>query len=335
MGNKAVGTGMANIPTDLLRTLIAVVDMRSFTRAAQSLGVTQPAVSAQVKRLQVLLGGELFDKSAPGVTLTAKGEVVANYARRLLSINDQILDLTAHRNAADRLRVGIPTDYFEAPILNALAEFGASQPGLQIQVCTDASEALLRDLRRGAFDLIVAASDLVQAAEARRSWLEQNAWAAASPAVFETDRPVPLAVLGESNLSRRLSVAALEQAGRRYEIVYVGGSFAGLVGAAAAGVGVACWAKRALRATGLEVFDSAPPWLPRVPDVRGGVYLRAGLDGAPFDALADMIAAAVGDAAPDGAPLDSRQSSHPSLARSRSAAPSRSCALPASPSART
>src|SRR5512134_87278 len=91
---SAVGT-MINIPTDLLRTLLAVIDLRSFTRAAQSLGVTQPAVSAQIKRLQMLLGADLFDKSAPGVTLTAKGEVIVNYARRMLALNDQMLDATA------------------------------------------------------------------------------------------------------------------------------------------------------------------------------------------------------------------------------------------------
>src|SRR5438132_8768275 len=79
---------MTNIPTELLRTLVAVVDLRSFTKAAQSLGVTQPAVSAQIKRLQGLLGSDLLDKSAPGVSLTSAGELVVNYARRLLSIND-------------------------------------------------------------------------------------------------------------------------------------------------------------------------------------------------------------------------------------------------------
>jgi DNA-binding transcriptional LysR family regulator len=285
---------MANIPTELLRTLIAVVDMRSFTRAAQSLGVTQPAVSAQIKRLQGLLGGELFDKSAPGVTLTAKGEVVVNYARRLLSINDQIVDVTMRNHTIDRLRIGIPTDYFEGPILNALADFGARHPDQHMQICADSSESLLRDLRRGEFDLVVAASDLAQAANARRSWLEENAWAAASTAVFERDGPVPIVVLGEASLSRRLSVAALEQAGQEYEITYVGGSFAGLVGAAAARMGVACWAKRLLRTTGLEVFDSAPPRLPRVPSVHAGVYVRDGLDGSPLDELADAIAEAVG-----------------------------------------
>ncbi len=75
---------MLNIPTDLLRTLVAVTDMRSFTKAAQSLGVTQPAVSAQIKRLQYLLGYEVLDKSAPGVSLTPRGEIVVNNARRLL-----------------------------------------------------------------------------------------------------------------------------------------------------------------------------------------------------------------------------------------------------------
>jgi DNA-binding transcriptional LysR family regulator len=42
---------MMNIPTDLLRTFITVVDLRSFTRASETMGVTQPAVSAQIKRL--------------------------------------------------------------------------------------------------------------------------------------------------------------------------------------------------------------------------------------------------------------------------------------------
>ena len=112
---------MLNIPTDLLRTLVAVVDLRSFTKAAQSLGVTQPAVSAQIKRLQFLLGYEILDKSAPGVSLTPRGEMVVAHARRMLSINDQIAQLNGGRPTAQTLRVGIPGDFAGVKIPATLA----------------------------------------------------------------------------------------------------------------------------------------------------------------------------------------------------------------------
>ena len=69
---------MTNIPTDLLRTFVLVVELRSFTRAAKAQSMTQPAVSAQIRRLQGLLGVELFDKSAPGVSLTPGARASSN-----------------------------------------------------------------------------------------------------------------------------------------------------------------------------------------------------------------------------------------------------------------
>ena len=283
---------MTNIPTDLLRTLIAVIDLRSFTRAAQSLGVTQPAVSAQIKRLQMMLGVDLFDKSAPGVTLTANGEIMVNYARRMLALNDQMLDATARGGASARLRIGVASDYFEGIVLATLGEFHAQHPELRMQIGAAYSVSLLRDLRRGDYDLVVAASESEQPEDEQRRWLEPSAWGAASEAVAEADGPVRLLVVGEGSLSRRLSVAALEQAGVDYEIIYVGGSFAGLIEAARAGLGVACWARRCLVEAGLVVLDH-PRKLPKVADVCGGVYVREGIQLAELDALVDSIAARV------------------------------------------
>jgi DNA-binding transcriptional LysR family regulator len=282
---------MVNIPTDLLRTLIAVIDLRSFTRAAQSLGVTQPAVSAQIKRLQALLGADLFDKTAPGVTLTARGETMVNYARRILALNDQMLEATAGGPAA-RLRIGLTIDYFEGPALRAIAAFLAAHPGLRGQVHAAHSAALLRDLRRGDYDLVLAASDVEQAESAYRRWVEPIAWGAASPAVAEADGPLRLVVVGEGSLSRQLGVAALEEAGIDYEITYVGGSFGGLIQAAAAGIGVVCLARHLLLAGGLQVLESSPR-LPKMPDVARGVYLREGADTPKLRELADQIAESV------------------------------------------
>jgi len=79
---------MTNIPTELLRTLVAVVDFGSVIKAAHSLGATEPSVSAKIERLETLLGADLLDKSASSATLTATGKLVVSYARRLLSLGD-------------------------------------------------------------------------------------------------------------------------------------------------------------------------------------------------------------------------------------------------------
>src|SRR4051812_50203884 len=99
---------MTNIPTELLRTLVAVVDLRSFTKAAQSLGITQPAVSAQIKRLQGLLGSDLLDKSAPGVSLTSAGGLGGNYARGVLSLNNHNFGIPGPRPAGRTGRGAAP-----------------------------------------------------------------------------------------------------------------------------------------------------------------------------------------------------------------------------------
>src|SRR5215510_13373340 len=157
-----------NIPTDLLRTLIAVVDLRSFTKAAQMLGITQPAVSAQIKRLQFLLDVDVFDKSAPGVMLTDKGELVVAYARRLLSINDQILQVLAPGASAPPLRVGMPADFGASLIPKVIAEFQARAPQLRFQLRGDASDTLLRDLRQNQLDLAIALTSSGPAVDARQ-----------------------------------------------------------------------------------------------------------------------------------------------------------------------
>src|SRR6266849_5622367 len=98
------GAGMQNIPTDLLRTLVAVVNLRSFTKSAQ------------------------------GVILTPRGEIVVNYARRMLSINDEIVHLTGGRPSAQTLRVSIPGDFAGSRIPQTLADFRKRWPDVRFNV---------------------------------------------------------------------------------------------------------------------------------------------------------------------------------------------------------
>src|SRR4051812_5119424 len=61
------------IPTELLRTFLALVEAGSFTKAAQLLELTQPAISLQMKRLESLIGADLLGKNTTGVQLTDRG----------------------------------------------------------------------------------------------------------------------------------------------------------------------------------------------------------------------------------------------------------------------
>ena len=68
---------------------VAVADSRSFTRAATQLNRTQSAVSMQIKRLEERLGVELFNRTKANVDLSAAGEGLLGYARRILTLNDE------------------------------------------------------------------------------------------------------------------------------------------------------------------------------------------------------------------------------------------------------
>ncbi|HVL21867.1 MAG TPA: LysR family transcriptional regulator, partial [Amaricoccus sp.] len=72
-----------------LRSFTAVADSGGVTRAATQLNLTQTAVSMQLKRLEEFLGQPLIDRSQRTVTLTAEGEQLLGYARRMLALNDE------------------------------------------------------------------------------------------------------------------------------------------------------------------------------------------------------------------------------------------------------
>jgi DNA-binding transcriptional LysR family regulator len=179
---------MTNIPTDLLRTLVAVVDLRSFTKAAASLGVTQPAVSAQIKRLQFLLGGDMFDRRTQGVSLTQQGELVVSYARRLLSINDQIVHLGGAGPRPELvIRVGAPCDFIASILPGILGRFRERWPDVRFIVRTDFFDSLVRELRSGELDLFVGLS-MTPPPDARHSWAEEVVWVALLLASIRTAR---------------------------------------------------------------------------------------------------------------------------------------------------
>lgn len=283
---------MINIPTDLLRTFVAVADMRSFTKAANSLGVTQPAVSAQIKRLQFLLRDDIFDRSSQGVSLTPHGEIVLNYARRLLSVNDQIVQLGGAPGPTPELAicVGASSDYVASILPATLASFRERWPDVRFSVRTDYLDPLARQLRGGEIDLLLALS-LTPPHDARHCVAREVIWTRGKNTHFSLDRPIPLVSYGTPCIYHRLVVRALKAAGLDWEDVFIGPSLLSLKGAVAAGLGVMAINRRRADEAGIPVWEDAP--LPKLPDLYSGIYVREGGARAIYEQLADEIAAVI------------------------------------------
>jgi DNA-binding transcriptional LysR family regulator len=279
---------MLNVPTDLLRTLVTVVDLRSFTKAAQLLGVTQPAVSAQIKRLQHLLGYDLLDKRTPGVSLTPRGEIVVTHARRLLTINDEILQSTAGRPMTQTLRVGIPGDYSGSRIPATLARFRLRWPNISFNVSTETSDNLIRDLKQGDLDVILAVTITEAMIKPRHQWMRQAVWVRGDALRLDPERPVPLVAYGEDCACQRVAVAALNDAGRECEFVFSSRSLTSLVAAVAAGFGVMVMPRGRAVKTNLTMWEDAP--LPKLPELYCGIFVREGGNRAVLEELADNLA---------------------------------------------
>lgn len=284
---------MTNIPTELLRALVAVVDHRGFTKAATALDLTQPAVSAQIKRLHFLLGCEVLDRSSQGIRLTPQGELVVSYARRLLSINDQIVHIGGVGPRPELvIRVGTPSDFIASWLPSTLAHFRERCPDVRFIVRTGYIDALARDLRSGSLDIMIGLT-ASRPHDARHFWAHETVWVRGLATELDLNRPVPLVSYGESCLYHRIAVHALKKAGLDWEDVFTGPSMISLSSAIVAGLGVMPIIRRRAGDYGMVVWEDPP--LPKLPDLYGGIYVREGGARAAYEQLADEIAEALSD----------------------------------------
>jgi DNA-binding transcriptional LysR family regulator len=278
---------MTNIPTDLLRTFVLVVELRSFTRAAKAQGMTQPAVSAQIRRLQFLLGVELFDKSAPGVSLTPLGQNVIESARRLLSVNDHIVQMASPDSAAELVRLGVRKDSMGEHLVEMLAAAHARWPHLRLTVVGAGQRRMLQQLQQDQVDIVVALVPDKSEFEARHLWTEELAWVRGKGTAIDLKVPVPLVSYGDRCLSYSVAMATLEKAGLRGELVFRANTTEALCSAVAANIGVMLLPRNRLPA-GLQSWDDGP--LPPPPAVYGGVFMREGAANGTLEQLADLFA---------------------------------------------
>ncbi len=184
---------MADLKLKDLRYLVAVADTRHFGRAAERCFVSQPTLSAQLKKLEDYLGVQLIERQPKRITLTEAGAEVVARAKEMLQASEEVLELArSHRDPlAGRLRVGlIPTigPYLLPQVAPAARK---ALPRLTLLLYEYRTASLLERLRAGELDVGVLALPVdLDGLEARELYAE----------------PFVLAVPREHRLARRAAV---------------------------------------------------------------------------------------------------------------------------------
>src|SRR2546422_155057 len=118
---------------DVLRTFVTGVDLGSFARAADRLGRSTSAVSAQLKKLEELLGTPVLRREGRGMAPTPAGEAMLGYARRLLELNDEAAAAVRGMELAGGVRLGMQEDFGEHVLAEVLGRFARAHPQLLIE----------------------------------------------------------------------------------------------------------------------------------------------------------------------------------------------------------
>lgn len=146
---------MRNLDLTTLRSFVAVADHGGVTRAAGMLNLTQSAVSMQLKRLEDLLGIELLDRSNRKIALTANGDQLLGYARRMVELNDEVVSRLTDQVYEGEILLGVPHDIVYPLIPKVLQEFHARFPRMKVQLASSWTYQLKEQFARGAARLIL------------------------------------------------------------------------------------------------------------------------------------------------------------------------------------
>ncbi len=201
--------------------------------AAEQVFVTQSALSLQVKRLEDLLQQSLFVRDGRRLALTPAGDVLLDYARRVLNLHDEAVTAVSSHQFAGPVRIGMVQDFADTLFTGLLATFSALHPDAQIFARVAGTAELQTLLERRQLDVILgfaAANDAKAIVSAPMQWY--------GPAELARKSVVPLAVIEQPCRFREAAVKSLESANIPFRIAVETPNLSTLKAAVQAGLAV-------------------------------------------------------------------------------------------------
>lgn len=247
-----------NLPTNLLRSFVAIVDTGSMLNASEQVFVTQSALSLQIKRLEELVQQAIFLREGRRLHLTAAGDVLLDYARRVLSLHDEAVAAVSAGRFAGPARIGMVQDFADTLLTGLLSRFAELHPDAQIFARVAGTAELQALLDRRELDILLgfaAPNDPSAITVAPMDWYGE--------ATLVDREVIPLAVLEEPCRFREAAIRVLDDAGLPWRIAVETPNLATLQAAVGAGLGITC-RTHLFRREGTALEHERLPALPRV-----------------------------------------------------------------------
>jgi DNA-binding transcriptional LysR family regulator len=259
-----------NIPIEIVRTVVAISETGSLSKAGERLGLSQPAISSQVRRLQSLVGGSLFTKGANGTATTELGKLALQQARKILEANDQLLRLGGNRLGPPPLRLGLSTSFIEEFLSQKSPEVLAD-----LFIHADHSVAIGRGLIDGYIDIACIFDNPRLDPELEQmtihEYQEPVTWIRAKHFVLSPGAPIPVL----THPGNDWIIPTLTKLGLSYKIVFNTSDNYARFAAVRAGVGLTAVPVRTVPS---DLVMAKEYYLPPLPPIRTLLCERSGLD---------------------------------------------------------
>lgn len=276
---------MRNLDITTLRSFVAVADSGGVTRAAGFLHLTQSAVSMQLKRLEELLGLDLLDRTGRGIALTASGEQLLGYARKMVAMNDEVIGRLTDQTFEGEVVLGVPYDIVYPAIPRVLKQFNAAYPRFGVALIASNTRALKEQFARGECDIILTTESERAPGSECLAARDLN-WVGALGGSAWRQRPVDLAV-GRHCVFRPLALRALDDAGIEWNIAVDSDSDRALEATVSADLGIQALLEGTLPPH-LEVVDHGGA-LPKLPQHYINIYGAETGDNEVHRTLTDLL----------------------------------------------
>lgn len=295
-----------NFDVASLRTFVAGMELGSFAKAADRVGRSTSAVSAQIKKLEEQSGAPLFKKAGRNLALTEAGETMLRFARRLVDLNDEAAVAVRGPDLEGWVRLGLQEDFGEAMLPDVLGRFSRAHPKVRIEARVARNTELLSRIDSNDLDLALIWDDSVSLAHElpgsdRHEIIAEPGmcWIGSSTLPWKPDpaEPLPLVAFDRACLFFSAATDALDRANIRWRVAFTSPSLSGLWAAAAAGLGLTVRTRYGLPAS-VSAFEGRDLGLPALPSLPLSLVRASLTPTPPVQQLAALILQSVrGDAA--------------------------------------